>query len=240
MKNLLKHFGIIVITTIIAFSLTVCGGEDDDTKKPADDGLPSAGDGSINFSTAKTYQVMMYYDDYDNYGYKEFNGNATFTHSRGNALADYFAEGDYEVKITNGTLSIKLGTPKPEALNDASELSNVYPGTTVTDGLKMLIVDMFSSENDESLYWYTSLTDPSGDFYGSSFSSFIYANKKGKIQFYEETEYENYTFKVKLDMDLKLGWNIIIGTQTTGTSPSYTTVTGKPRNDHKWIYSNDD
>ena len=218
MRNLLKFIGIAALTTIIGFSTATCG-------DGGGDGLPTAGNGFIDLSTGKNFQV-----------YDRDTGNAstksiTFTHfSHGEALSDCFYPGTYEVKMTGGKLSLKLGTLKPEKLIDVS--SSAPPGLSCTNGLKIFAVAGFVDGDslwpDHTLLWGEGVHEV--DFY--------YANKQGTISgktFVEDAANPPGRYHI-YNCDFKQGWNTVLSYYNALYDSLW--VTGTPGANQKWRLSN--
>ena len=214
-----KLAAIIAVIAVIGFSFTTCKGDDDEADDPIN--LPSAGDGSIDFTTAKKYPVKG-------------AGSETieFTHCYGggddyDVLSDLF-EDDYEVKITDGELSLKLGTLKDELLEEAW-------GDSITSGFKIFGIRHFVIDFNDELSWGWSNKTKTG--HENEVVIFVYANMPGKMTDYYTFMKDGWTYYSKIDMDLKQGWNTVIeygmGDDDKKISAS-ARVTGKPQDKHKW------
>ena len=225
-----KLAAIITVMAVIGFSFAACGEKDEDSgDDDISSGLPSAGDGSINLSIPKTYAV------------ENANGISitftTFNGHKGWELIDCFNNGEYEVKLENETLSIKLGTPKTDKLYNASERFNT---ASTTEGLKIFEIRGFYTE-DYLLGWGYDKEDEINQHYESESISFVYADKPGKITHYKTYNDDGWTGFVKLDMDLKSGWNTVIGNGMGDEKKkeyNEALISGKPQTKHKWRLQN--
>ncbi|MCL2230736.1 MAG: hypothetical protein FWC01_06535 [Treponema sp.] len=251
MKRKIWKAGVIILIMMIGFAFTTCALNDGNA---GNDGLQPAGDGSINFSSTKTYSVytrtwnsgtgvhnitpytggvidLSFFSDYDE--------NTEMGIIK--PLSD-LGSGTWEVKASSSGVSIKLGTPDPSFLESVGNYGEY--DFTVTDGLmiKSLFGFFSSSTGGNFLYW-EHITDTS-----YSYSGFIFANKAGVMKgIYTDTYcgcncniydceggsdcQDKKTATVTYNLEFKQGWNIIIGK----IGDSYNYVTGIPENDLKWI-----
>jgi len=202
-----KAAAIITVAAVIGLSFAACKDKDEEE----DDGfkLPTAGDGSIDLSTGKTFAV-------------EGAGSQTitFTHNGNTPLSEIFeSSSDYEVKITNGTLSIKLKTPKTDKLEDPLEFLSFLGSASITNGLKIFCIDQLNNANNHLAWFFENETQYEVVF-------LFYANQAGKIM--------NSIW----DTDLKQGWNTVIlyCYEDENGDEYYKYVSGKPGSKPKWKF----
>jgi len=215
-----KAAAIITVAAVIGLSFTACKDKEDE-----DDGfnIPTAGDGSISFATP--LEFMNAFSNSTNITFSHY-GKYAFQQKK---LLSELSVDPSSAKIENGTLKIQLGTPTEDKLVSAIDY---VEGASVTNGLK--ICEIWSFGNDgNSISW-----DYAEDYSGECVF-FIYANKAGKITYYETGKYEDETWFTKIDLDLKYGWNTAIMYEIYDEKKKYGGAgyySGKPGSKHKWMY----
>jgi len=224
----MRLIGIIAIAAIIGFTMAACG--DDDDK------LPPAGDGSISsFPLTGDVYIYDHIDDFKKYNGSEIDLSYVFLHEEDEdgyydhylvQLSD-FGTGTWEVKVTNSGLSLRLGTPSNEHLENAS-----LSPFSATGGLALFgAIQYFLDSNDDyQLTW----RNP----YANASIGFVYANKNGNVsgKYQEYCEFCEIYHIIIINWDLKQGWNTVIGAETwSENSDTLTLVTGKPGNNFLWI-----
>ena len=237
LKTSRKLAAIIAVIAVIVFSFATCNGNNDEAEDDNPFNLPSAGNGFIGLTIDEKYPV-------EGAG----SGTIEFTHynySDDSKLSDLFID-DYEVKIINGELLLKLGAPKAEKLVDAVEYiadrlgsTGVFEieGASVTSGLKILEIMIFKKDDYRLAWYWSNETKTRGEDEGVVF---IYANKPGKITYYNTGNEKEFEWFHKIDMDLKQGWNTAIASVLEDGDKkiivqAYTT--GKPQAKHQWELS---
>jgi hypothetical protein len=128
-----------------------------------------------------------------------------FSSSGSNSSLSNILDGESSVTISGGNVSIKLGTPKNEYLEDFSELSN-----------KGIIVNP-SNAKSFSLYEFTSpdenyyLVLESGDH--NNYAFLLYADTNVTIK----GNFTEHSYTVKFDITLKKGWNYLVESYNEAT-----------------------
>jgi len=265
MKNLLKFLGIITIAVIIGISLSACE-EDDGTS------LPSAGNGSLGLTFEKVFDVTgaegittsnfslsirkLYYDEeYGEYRSKDIdfpiNEDQEWDYWSSNKWLDqgftHPIPGS-QVKLENGKLTLKLGTPTQNfldhfaddySLEDHFTYDNIsfdYSQLSATDGLKTIGFSYFQTQNYDDLRWGKySATNP--------FVTLVYANKDGNVSGSYTTKYPSFSAITKYNMNLKKGWNTAIcniKVNQEKKEQTMTIITGTPDASIKWVYEKDE
>jgi len=146
MKNTSKVLGIIALVTVIWFSMTACGGNEDDCSGGLPDSTLTITDAQVylwnnDFTTA---QYVKYTGTVSNLKYVEVvNSNGKSDRKPLNELID----GNPSVTLINGKLSITLGKPKASSLQNF--FSTIPPGVTVsTTGVKIFFISYFFNGSD--------------------------------------------------------------------------------------------
>jgi len=224
MKNKIRNAGVIILIMIIGFAFITCDPDDGST---GNDGLPPAGDGSINFSSPKTFSgvyigtwndVTGGYDNITPYT----GGVINFTHTSGHdnrIPLTSLGSGTWEVKASSSGVSIRLGTPNPSFLF----IPDLPDNFTVTDGLMSNALSGFfsSSTGGNYLGWMGAYTDTSG-----SAAGFMFVNKAGVVKGsynYDDCGGHDGNYcdggsdcpnkliqTVTYNCEFKQGWNIVI------------------------------
>jgi len=218
MKNVIKILEITVMMAAILFAMAACsdsgsGGGENIT-------LPPAGDGSISFASAKTYDVYLYSNWNTLYGGPLITFTSVAAHDAAYIYEITDNPEEWEVKIDGipRKLYLKLGTPKASVLDYASiEFPSSF---TCTSGLKIFHNSLFNDGSGNSISW--DKQNPEAEV------SFCYANMDGTIS--GSVSYPGGSFLV--NMALKQGWNTVINTWNGTTE---TLVTGTPDSSFKWI-----
>jgi len=130
---------------------------------------------------------------------------------------------NWEIKITNNKLSIKLGIP-----DKIISMTSFPEGIIATSGLELVMIGLFVSNIDDDLDLDLQWRDP----YALDMVSFFYANKagtvKGEFILYDE-------IKIIMNLDLKQGWNTVISNYNEDEDMSIYFFTGVPEsNDFMW------
>jgi len=254
MKNLLKFLGIITIAVIIGISLSACNNDGGNT----DEGLPSAGNGSLGLTFEKVYDVTgaegitisniwlsisKYYYDEECEEYSSKNINFPINEDQEWDYSNWLNQGfthpipGSQVKLENGKLTLKLGTPTEDFMDHFaddysldhftySQFSADYSKLSATDGLKTI---SFSQLED----W-----DNWGDLrWGKPYPiiMLVYANKDGNVSGSVTQKYDDGTLNIKYNWNLKKGWNTVIAKQEKNV-PVLTLITGTPDASIKWVY----
>ncbi|MCL2381552.1 MAG: hypothetical protein FWC64_08165 [Treponema sp.] len=218
------------LATVIGFSMAACDTGSNDVRID----LPPAGDGSITFAPGDppmTFPVVDRYGDPVALG-----GTMNFTRMWGGEdNGDYWA--DMSDIIPNsvvslsadGVLSLILGTPTELwPLVDLFE-NGVPRGISITAGLRVFIIENFSSTDDYFLVWRTL-----PDQYNWGGVDFFYADRAGTVMGIIEDEY----VISRVNMELSPGWNTVIATEEWNPVSGreyHTMVTGRPGDNFKWI-----
>ena len=225
-----KSIGILGITLLVVMVMTACGGTGSGAGGSRN--LPPDGDGSINFASRHTFPVY-YWDG------SRFNGNRTFPNIQWYdeatgidhmlPLSGMLGE-PTNVAIEAGTLSLQLGRSRSAYLMGLSELASI--GLTVTAGLRILIVEEFTTSHSPShlpTEYYLAWVRNDGHV------SFVYANRSGSISGeFDDGEFVDSLW-VRMNWELRPGWNTVI---TTWTDSEEISVTGRPGNDFRWVVDN--
>jgi len=223
----MRLIGIIALVAIIGFTMTGCGGDDDDK-------LPPAGNGSVTFPlTGSVYtwvedeKLVKYFGDEINFDYFLYWVEDEDDYEDILIQLSDLGSGTWEVKVSsNGSLSLTLGTPNDDILDDISNIS----GLSVTSGLKIFKMPHFGDPGVSYLEWQRQ------DDY--ALVEFVYANKNGKVNGKFEAEYDNDEAVYLFNWDLKQGWNTVIFTEKRNEKTNtwtITSVTGKPDNSFRWM-----
>ena len=231
MKNTFKFLGIAVLVAAIGFSMTAC----DTGSTNAGNGLPPAGDGSINPSDWP--RIFTGVVDQDG---NPANRTMNFTHISIQADGGQVFEElsviipSSEIRLDGDTLSLRLGTPQEVLLMPVSDSLGGMSGISATTGLRIshTLLDAFVSTADD----YGLLWGIPPDFAGVMF---VYANIAGTIRGIGIEEYDGWSEVFTVNMELRPGWNTVIG--TGGPDPmvsnrwNMTLVTGRPGDDFVWV-----
>jgi len=227
MKNKGKALGLIALAAVIGFSLAACGGDDDDDNSGGGNG---GGNGSLG-NTLTITDVQVYSMDWDENGilqFKPFTGtvaNLNYVRVSGRVYKSLneLIDGNPTVTLVNGKLNVTLGMPKASSL----ENFNPHPSVSVsTTGVKIFSIQDFCGDhlyNDASVSQVRTDGQDGGAIYW-------YSNKDVNINGKYTDEYDGVVITVA--MNLKAGWNSIIGI-STGTGLSF--KTGMPNTDYKWM-----
>jgi hypothetical protein len=248
MKNLLKFLGIITIAVIIGISLSACE-EDDGTS------LPSAGNGSLGLTFEKVYDVTgaegittsnfwlriskEYYDE----EFTDKSINFPINEDQEWDYSDWLDQGfthpipGSQVKLENGKLTFKLGTPTQDFMDhfaDDYSLDHWTNGSSsfdnsklsATDGLKTIaFISLTDNDNRDGLRLR----------WGKSPAvMFVYANMDGNVSGSSTTIDYGGPSNWKYNWNLKKGWNTVIATAKQGEA--ITLITGTPNASIKWDY----
>jgi hypothetical protein len=190
-----------LITVLTLTSLSACDNDDDSS------GCQGT-EAPVDFSTAKIYTGVI------NSMGNAYTETVTFTHSYWNGNP-YDLPIDSTVSISNGTLTLKLGTPPSSSFWDLVwDLGYV---TVKPTNLKLYIVDGFRVYNG---HYYKSI---SWEDDNDAEVLLIYANKDGSITTYSLHYPYGFT-----DIKLKQGWNTVI----RSSSGNYSAV---PDSSFKWV-----
>ena len=189
---------------------------------------PGAMDGyGINLAVANTFDV---YSDFTT----KYTGNKDFTKVSSGGLQDnQFSEiaqnpSEWEAKITNGKLTLKLGTPKNEYITDGG-----FPqseGLNITSGLKLFSFMAFKAEDESHIHWAEIL---------NTFIIFLYSNKDGTLNGNatgDDGEGNPLKF-VFNNVSVKTGWNTALVTNE-GTNPNRSLTVSNITNigsEYKWV-----
>jgi hypothetical protein len=198
-------FAVLLITAI--FTLAGC-----DTDGSSNDGFaPSLGnitsDGKVT-DVAASGVGINYTADFPHFYDDDYNKTL---------LSDVIPNSS--VKITNGKLTIRLGTPKVEVLGSLS----TYVGSTgtVSNDVKIYTLDHFVSNDDSRL-----LTFQKSD---AVVVLFFYADKDATATGIATLG----TITYSLNLTLKKGWNMVIWEASDGNGNDKMT-SGTPDNNFKW------
>ncbi|MCL2381908.1 MAG: hypothetical protein FWC64_10035 [Treponema sp.] len=240
MKNTFKFLGIVVVTAAIGLSMAAC----DTGSTNAGNGLPPAGDGSITFAPGAPPMTFTGVVDWDG---NPVNRTMDFTHMwilvDGNlvlAELSVIIPGS-EIRLDGDTLNFRLGTPWEELLMPASDLFGNMSGFSATTGLRVFYDDTFLegtflTADGYGLLWLIPQT------LIHTVVMFGYANIAGTIRgigVFPDEYYEEYDNVITVNMELRPGWNTVIG--TGGPDPvvsgrwNLTMVTGRPGDDFVWV-----
>jgi hypothetical protein len=201
--------------------------------------IPGGGDNdgflgaTFSISNVQVYIRDGHDDDYNDV-YAPFNNTVTGL----NYVPDMnmSEEGEYlslneafngtnSVTLTNGKLSIRLGTPKDSAM------TNFF--TELPEGIT-------TSNKDAKFFIFQGITDNYNQSVSSSDVMYMYADRDVTIsgRYDQKFEWSDYTYSTIYAMFLKTGWNsLIFESQESDTERVSTIKTGKPSADGKWIYS---
>jgi hypothetical protein len=234
MKTTFKMLGIIALAAIIGFSFIACG----------DGGGGGGGGGGGSYlgtepgEIVNDAQVYTINDDDDDFEFVKFTGT----------LPKYTGDG-YTVEITDGKLSLNLGTPyslltaaqfESEFSGDDSEWDNVKISPASAKG------EIFGFKANDSRYLIKMNETHSGTY--ASFSqtiemlAYIYVDTevtfsgKGKTS-YDDDGFEDTT--KNFNLTLKQGWNTIINKlsgsgNTLGGKATLEMKMGNPSN-LRWV-----
>jgi hypothetical protein len=203
--------------------------------------IPGSGGGDNDGSLGATLsisnlQVYTVESGNDDYIYTPFNGTVTGLNyvtvwnendERENLPLNDVFDGARTVTLTNGKLSINLGTPKTFALISLND-SGMPPEITI-------------SNTDAKAFMLQEIRNNYNQVIQSNDTGYLYVDRDVKIS--GTFKYESYYGTVEYivyDWNLKTGWNSIIRIVTKsddGKVTTNTTKTGKPTGNEKWIYS---
>jgi len=228
--------GILVIALV--FGLTVAGCNDDSTdngnQTNQNDGGGSSGGGSSGggssggggsstgdtlFSQTYTNMVIVHSTQQPN------------TENYNNLLST-LGTGEWEAKVTGGTLSLKLGTPYTSVLYPLEDMGS---GITVSnpqvkgcDSKRLTI-----SSSQKKYIYYCNYNYGTNNSYPKINGRLVYVNDNVDIT---GTKIED-GITTTHEQHLKKGWNIVIHTQTNATTERYE-VESTPSSDIKWYIIN--
>ncbi|MCL2380980.1 MAG: hypothetical protein FWC64_05230 [Treponema sp.] len=241
MKNPFKFFGIAVLVAAIGLSMAAC----DTGSTNAGNGLPPAGDGSITFAPGAPPMTFTGVVDQDG---NPVNRTMDFTHflifrEDDEVVADVsLVIPGSEIRLDGDTLNLRLGTPWEELLISASDWwFGGISGISATTGLRVISMDGEGSFHNADRYSLNWMIPPDPDAYDFTSVVFVYANIAGTIRgigIYQD-EYNGWSEVITLNMELRPGWNTVIGTM--GPDPilsgrwNLTAVTGRPGEDFVWV-----
>jgi hypothetical protein len=201
MKNVFRLIGLIAIAVVIGFSVAACGeskdDEDDKEGKDGDTGLNAGSDGALG-PTVNVPEVQVYELDVNTY-----TGTAS---TRTINLDQYLGAGEIpaslsnipgsSVKITNGKLTLKLGTPTSGTVNANDFIDQMFSGATVADTTANILIVM----------GFTSTTDSSNELVCMNVD-----NSCSVILVYADKPITTWATNQNMSIDFKLttGWNIV-------------------------------
>ena len=219
MKNFFKLFGIIALVVIIGFSMTACGDSGGDGG--GNDGIPTAGDGFIDFSSPIPYTVA----NGDNTA-RAYDKGVSFFMDKSFDLADVFAPGTYKVETdASNKFILQLGIPEAMKCYSLTDIG-VGAGVEFPASLQIFELSGFrAGSKTNAIYWEHDTNQDS--------VSFIYASQNGTVVG-KDTNFAG-GYGLTLSLELKQGWNTVICTETN----MFTLVTGTPSNSYKWRIGSD-
>jgi hypothetical protein len=139
--------------------------------------------------------------------------------------------GNRTVTLTDGKLSISLGTPKPSVLLSFDEMKAKYPSLTINpSGAKGFGLGQIHTGDNYSSTSISRYNENSG-------VSYFYSDKNVTIRGTYNEVINDRTYAYDIALELKTGWNTTIQTTTqlSDTSLKITVKTGKPTANDKWV-----
>jgi len=204
------------IALVFAFALSCSSG---DSGGNDDEG------GDLGPTFSKTYTNVI-----NNENGLPNTGNYDFSYLHLNkpnmkAPSNTFGDGTWEAIVTDNTLSLKLGTPYDEYMNNEYVSNFVEDGINVSDTqAKFFMIEGFMTSDGRHRLEYK--RGGSKDKY----VMFAYADRDVNVTGVEKDEYQETTW----NCNFKKGWNTMIFTEV-GTDNSEIEVTvGTPGSDMKW------
>jgi len=230
MKNIIKKFGIAAMVVAIGFSMAACPN-------------PGGGDGGNSTPTTSIVSGVQVYN-WD--GSTPFNGSAgltTYTDSKdfsyvngsGGSITDYVPNSS--VKVTDGKLTLTLGTPKESILAVFSE--QLPSGITFNPSTTKACPPLgwfYTFDDSLALECYKKYESSSPRKYVKAF--FVYVDRDVIINGTGSETYESsYTTTMTFtNCSLKKGWNYLIGTVNNNDSSDTTNyTTSQSLSDFTWV-----
>jgi hypothetical protein len=207
MKNVFRVIGLIAIAVVIAFSIAACGEPKDDKDDKGGDsgntGLNAGSNGSLG-PTVNVPEVQVYdIDESDNtvtVSTKTINLDKYWSAEENNTSVSLSGIPGSSVKITNGKLTLKLGTPANLTTNANTFINSMMSGVTVSDTTaKILVIQGFTSSTDDSnadSLYCRNLENSCGAF-------LVYVDKSLTAKGTDADEGGS------IDLKLTAGWNIV-------------------------------
>lgn len=208
MKNKLEILGMILFVVMFVYSMAACKSDDENNK----DSSTTISSSSLGENVDLTFSGVKYQNG------DPVNGTLDFSYlGVGEPITKYIPNS--EVKITDGILKLKLGTPLPTALIDADD---VFPGWGLNinpSDLKLFGIEVFVDKDDNyEIAWHKNMT---------IVVFLFYANKDATVS---GTAFG----KTNYDLELKRGWNTVLGYPEDNDS----CFTGIPDSSFKWTVGN--